>query len=528
MAKLSFEVSGSNAEEKLPICMGKNESAHLKSSSTIEVPTTTVFVVVLTAICFISINNYFCYHEPSAIALQFEEFYNLSTKQFGTLFTIYSAPNVILVFFSGQFIDRFGLQRSSLVFNGLILISMLLAAILPSPQDPNTSLTTSQIYVLLLISRLVLGLGGESICACVSTMISRWFSSTKYLNTAMALNQASVQLFGSAAAFYILPHVEAISSAQWITVTVCLISLVANLCYNYFDTVYQEYLVDVNEVKDEDLLHGTAAVTVTGCETSSSTVTVNSSYYQSVQTKEEEEYADVETSFSSPASISNNPVSWNPMKDNEEVGGESVLSQSILVLKKFPVLFWLLLLHISLVSPILYTFTAFGPMYLQETFPSTSSATEAGDAISLLYMSIVAAPFTGMAIDYIGYRSYIQFFASCNIPFLFILLTYGLLDPKLCMIWMGVIFSITESNGMALISLTVPSELTGTAFGLYACCISIALLLEPASVGYIREWTGSFALSIWIFTGLTLLGSIVALLVIVYDRWHENLISKSA
>jgi hypothetical protein len=53
-------------------------------------PSSLVFVVVLIAICFISINNYFCYHEPSAIALQFDDFYSLSTEDFGTLFTIYS------------------------------------------------------------------------------------------------------------------------------------------------------------------------------------------------------------------------------------------------------------------------------------------------------------------------------------------------------------------------------------------------------------------------------------------------------
>ncbi len=519
MKKHAFEIS-SPEEELRPIHSSSVENPMMAKAQL--VPGTAVFVMVLIAICFVSINNYFCYHEPSAIALQFEEFYSLDTKQFGTLFTIYSAPNVILVFFSGQFIDKFGLRRSSLIFNGLIFLGMLLAAILPSPNDPTTSLSANQIYLLLLISRLILGLGGESICACVSTMISRWFSSTNHLNTAMALNQASVQLFGSAAAFYILPHVEAISSAQWITVVVCIISLTSNLIYNYFDMVFQDYLVEVNETKDEQLIH--PIVNEVECKTPTK-VSSNGSYYQSIQTGEDYYNHDLETSFSS-------YPSHTPQRDRSIEDGSGsipgIFGQSILVLKKFPTIFWLLLLHISLVSPILYTFTAFGPMYLQETFPSTSTATEAGDAISLLYMSIVAAPFTGMIIDYIGYRSYVQFFASCNIPFLFILLTYGWLNPKVCMIWMGVIFSITESNGMALISLTVPSELTGTAFGLYACCISIALLLEPASVGYIREWTGSFALSIWIFTGLTFLGTIIALSVIVYDRYHENVISKAS
>jgi MFS family permease len=527
-------------------------------------PSSLVFVVVLIAICFISINNYFCYHEPSAIALQFEDFYSLSTEDFGTLFTIYSAPNVILVFFSGQFIDQFGLRRSSLVFNGLILLGMLLGAVLPSPKDPSTSLSPNLIYVLLLTSRLVLGLGGESICACVSTMISRWFSSTNHLNTAMALNQANVQLWGSAAAFYILPNVESIPAAQWITVVVCVISLCANLLYNTFDTVYQDYLVQVNEVKecqpvqhygDNESHHQYDPVKQTDdCQLShrhddhhsheneqaTETEEAGAAHCHGHESHANDHSASLRaTSSSSLLSHSQSEEdgteleSLLPSNPNHtiQIKEEEKKEQShgvLMVLKKFPAIFWLLLLHISLVSPILYTFTAFGPMYLQETFPSTSSAKDAGDAISLLYMSIMAAPFTGMVIDYIGYRSYVQFFASSNIPLIFILLTKGLLDPKVCMVWMGVIFSITESNGMALISLTVPSHLTGTAFGIYSCCISIALLLEPASLGYIRELTGSFALSIWIFTGLTLLGTITAFFVIVYDHYHGKIISKPA
>jgi MFS family permease len=558
MATPSTEISPATLPEEREECLSIQSEISTESKKPSSIPSSLVFVLVLAAICFVSINNYFCYHGPSAIALQFEEFYSLSTEQFGTLFTIYSAPNVILVFFSGQFIDQFGLQRSSLVFNALILLSMLLAAILPSPNDPSTSLSPTQIYVLLLISRLILGLGGESICACVSTMISRWFSSTNHLNTAMALNQASVQFFGSAAAFYLLPKEDSIPVAQWITVTVCIISLSANLFYNLFDTAYQDYLVQVNEIKDTNLLHhsGDEYGKVDHAEVCQLLHHNDNQTQQDDQVNPAQGKSELvlQHSGQSPPNDDKSSISFSHKEsfESEEDGKElesllppphlddapqveadrqaeashGVLSQSFQVLNKFPTIFWLLLLHISLVSPILYTFTAFGPMYLQETFPSTSSAKDAGDAISLLYMSIMAAPVTGIIIDYIGYRLHVQFFASSNIPVLFILLTNGLLDPKICMVWMGVIFSITESNGMALISLTVPSNLTGTAFGLYACCISIALLLEPAAVGYIREVTGSFALSIWIFTGLTLLGAVIAFFLIVFDQCSDSSISK--
>lgn len=481
----SFEI------EKVPL-HGKSKTI---SNMT---PSNATFLIVLMVSCLVSINNYFCYHEPSAIANGFEDYYGIDTKQFGTLFTIYSAPNTVLAFFSGQFIDSYGLRKSSIFFNVLILVSMLLAALTPTPESG--ILSPTGVYVMLLLSRLLLGLGGESICACVSTMISRWFSSTQHANTAMALNQASVQLFGSAASFYILPHIKSIPACQWITVLVCVVSLVANIIYNYYETQHEDYLTEVNEKKDEEqYLHNELPSLPT---------------YQSIDT-------DSVHDVSQNQHHKNIPTMQLPVE-------QSVWQQSVDTLAKFPVLFWLIILHISLVSPILYTFTAFGPMYLQETFGSSLTTTEAGTAISLLYMSIVAAPFTGMAIDYIGYRSWVQFFASANIPIIFLLLIYEVLDPSICMIWMGLIFSVTESNGVVLVSLVVPTELTGTAFGIYACCISFALLLEPATVGWIRQSTGSFSLSIWIFFSLTLAGTLVALYVVAYDRARHGIVSGAS
>ena len=345
MSKNIFEIESNEKSNLLP----SNSLTTLSSSPS---PSNFIYLVVLISMCFISINNYFCYHAPSAIAYGYESYYGINTKQFGTLFTIYSAPNIILVFFSGQFIDRVGLRKSSLIFNSFILISVILAAFTPSStHDAEASNLT--VYILLLLSRLLLGLGGESICACVSTMISRWFSSTNHLNTAMALNQSSVQLFGSAAAFYILPRISSIVLCQWVCVGVSVLCILANLVYNYYEAIYESYLNEVNEVKDENKLHQIH-------ETPASNSHATNSNYQAVPTTTDIEHA-------------------QKLAVQAGESSKNVLVQSYHTLRRFPTIFWILLLHISLVSPILYTFTAFGPMYLQETFPSSISATEAGE-----------------------------------------------------------------------------------------------------------------------------------------------------
>ena len=129
------------------------------SSATIT-PSNRAITLILTHICIISTNNYFCYHAPSAIAQSYETFYHINTEQFGSLFTIYSLPNIILVFLSGQLIDTYGLRKTSIIFNIIILFGMTIAAITPYfIVDNQFSLT---VYMLLLLSRLLLGIGKVS------------------------------------------------------------------------------------------------------------------------------------------------------------------------------------------------------------------------------------------------------------------------------------------------------------------------------------------------------------------------------
>lgn len=84
-----------------------HSSSFIISRKIINYPSLSTIIFTLLTICILSVNNYFSYHAPSAIAQEFETAYHLSTQQFGCLFTIYSLPNIILVFFSGLVIDRY-------------------------------------------------------------------------------------------------------------------------------------------------------------------------------------------------------------------------------------------------------------------------------------------------------------------------------------------------------------------------------------------------------------------------------------
>ena len=173
------------------------------------------------------------------------------------------------------------------------------------------------------------------------------------------------------------------------------------------------------------------------------------------------------------------------------------------------------------------TFTAFGSLYRLDNFPSIQSIEEAGTVISLLYLGIVFSPLAGFIIERTGHRILIQLIATCNILLLFLILIYiPNINQYLCFGYLGILFSITESNYLAVIACIVPEDLVGTAYGLFGCIISFAFLIAPATVGYLRETTGSFTQRIWKFVISIIISAILCCLLLIYSQKLQNKFSK--
>lgn len=302
-----------------------NQRFEITSMST-QSPSNAELLIILFSICFLNVNNFFGYHSPSAISETYQNDYKLNNTQFGTLFTIYSAPNVVLVFFAGMFIDKYGIEKASYTFNILILIGFLLCALAPIPSE---NISTHFTYAILLTGRLFIGLGGESICAAASTMLTKWFTKTGHINTAVATNQSIVQLFGSSLAFYLLPRFHSLSLSQWFTVFVGVFSLLANILYCYYEHKYSIYV---------NYLH----TCTTDCATSDSDPVT--------------EYSDSKIVSSTTAPVhhtncsahsnnnENSKLLTNTIADMPDIADKSLTIYETLEL--FPLMFWLLLLHV--------------------------------------------------------------------------------------------------------------------------------------------------------------------------------------
>ena len=118
------------------------------------------------------IGNYYCYDNPSALQSQFKTLMLNDTPDgdFGTyfnlLYTVYSIPNMVLPFFGGYFVDKLGCSICLVVFSVAILIGQIVFAFGASLKS----------WPVMLLGRVLFGLGGENITVAQSALLADWFA----------------------------------------------------------------------------------------------------------------------------------------------------------------------------------------------------------------------------------------------------------------------------------------------------------------------------------------------------------------
>jgi MFS family permease len=121
-------------------------------------------LAVISLICF---GSYFAFDEIQPIADDLDTYLGINTEMFTVLYSVYSIPNMILVFFGGILGDKIGLRLAGLIFVSLTLAGVIIVAFAPS---------FSNAYVIMAIGRTVFGMGAESLNTIQIAMVARWFS----------------------------------------------------------------------------------------------------------------------------------------------------------------------------------------------------------------------------------------------------------------------------------------------------------------------------------------------------------------
>jgi len=175
--------------DKLDAYFLKVEKANLRN--------TNLRWLALVLACFYSFGCYFCFDIPQALQAVLSKDLSITSFQFNLLYTVYSLPNIILPFFGGVLIDRMGVRISLSLFSLFLILGQLVSTFGAAKDD----------FILILIGRIIFGIGGESLNVAQSVIIANWFMGKEFAfalgaTTCISRIGSSVNSFLSPKAYY--------------------------------------------------------------------------------------------------------------------------------------------------------------------------------------------------------------------------------------------------------------------------------------------------------------------------------------
>lgn len=239
-----------NSSKTLPVSNSPNVRDHMEKAGNLR-----WFILALS--CFIMFGNYYAYDNPSALNRQLRVWMaDKSEAEFefhlNLLYTIYSAPNIILPFVVGRALDRYG-SRSFLIWLSLLMCL---------GQTVFSLGVTYRTWTWMLLGRLIFGLGGESLAVAQSRLVTEWFLG-KELGIAIGLN-LSIARIGTVFNNNASPRIASIdqgggvAGACWIGLITCLFSLFCTFSCIFIDSLYRPHDNNLSRPSDSDIKNSTS------------------------------------------------------------------------------------------------------------------------------------------------------------------------------------------------------------------------------------------------------------------------------
>ncbi|ORY30523.1 MFS general substrate transporter [Rhizoclosmatium globosum] len=154
------------------------------------------FILVLASV--VMFGNFYAYDLPAALNKPLQAYLGADDEtyqyQLNLLYSLYSLPNIILPFFGGYLVDRFGTRRLMTFLSFLVCLGQLLF----------TFGVVYRHYVLMQFGRIVFGFGGESLQVAQTRITTKWFKG-KELAFALGIN-LSVSRLGTVLTDFLSPH----------------------------------------------------------------------------------------------------------------------------------------------------------------------------------------------------------------------------------------------------------------------------------------------------------------------------------
>ena len=217
-------------------------------------------------------------------------------------------------------------------------------------------------------------------------------------------------------------------------------------------------------------------------------------------------------------------------KDRVEVNSEESIKLSGIL--KFPLVFWLLTLHVSFFDTNTSSFSAIAAGMAQTRFGF--DVKESGVLLCVPMITIIIGSLVcGIIIDRIKRYSTFSIIASVLQLAGFVILTFVSDDvPKLvifiCFGLYGLSSAIFLTSYWPCIKFVVQSGLTTTAYGLNLCLQDIFMFMAPIFIGMVIdktvEYSGGYKFAVVIFSLIALSSTITSIAVYYVDYKHKRVL----
>jgi len=183
--------------------------------------------LALALACLNCLGSYFCFDNPQSLQTIIIDKFDISSFQFNLLYSVYAFPNIILPFVGGIIIDRLGVRVGVALFSFILIIG----------QAVFTFGAATSSFNIMLVGRVIFGLGGECLNVAQSVVTTKWFMG-KELALALGATLCVARLGSSLNSFF-APKIYYWSNALYapllVGVILCIFSFLIGLGLNYLD-----------------------------------------------------------------------------------------------------------------------------------------------------------------------------------------------------------------------------------------------------------------------------------------------------
>lgn len=168
-------------------------------------------------ISLVMFSSYYFYDALSTIKPVFTAQFQFSGAEYGAVVGWYSLANIIMAVVGGALLDKWGIRKTGLLFFGISAIGAIVTAYGVSDAYGSGGFgfsimngifpKMSPVLKILLLGRLIFGLGAESSYVVINRVLVKWFKG-KQLAFAFGLNLAVARL-GTASALVLAPSLTA-------------------------------------------------------------------------------------------------------------------------------------------------------------------------------------------------------------------------------------------------------------------------------------------------------------------------------